>query len=413
MSVKVVVVGGGAAGLIAAGFAAKQGADVTVVEKMNILGKKIRISGKGRCNITNAADQTTFIQNYPGNGRFLYSALHRFSNWELLHFLRTLGVETKIERGDRVFPVSDDANQIAEALSNFARSQGVDILLNSTVTKILTEDNSVVGIELSTKIRIRADRVIVTTGGASYPGTGSTGDGYRLAKSVGHAVTPAIPALVPLRIKEDWVKKLTGLSLRNVTLTVSNGRVEHQLFGEMQFTHFGITGPIVLTLSRQVATWIQQGCAKIEAFIDLKPALNHEALDQRIVRDFEQYARKQFRNGLGDLLPKSLIPFVISLSGINPEKQISQITKVQRQALINLFKKLPLTIAGTLPLSAAIVTAGGVEVKAIDPRTMESKQIKGLFFAGEVLDIDGVTGGFNLQAAFSTGYLAGISGAQV
>ncbi len=404
-----IVAGAGAAGLIAAGYAAKQGAEVTVLEKNKTVAKKIRISGKGRCNLTNAGDLNAFIASYPGNGKFLYSALNSFTNWDLLDLFHSLGVETKTERGDRIFPVSDDANQIADALYQFVTKKGVMIRYNTPVSKLLTSKHSIKGVKFLNG-ELEADSVIVTTGGASYPRTGSNGDGYALAKAVGHTIRPIIPALVPLRTKEPWVQEISGLSLRNVAVTVGNGTTEQSLFGEMQFAHFGVTGPIVLTLSSQVGMWLRENSQEIRMTIDLKPALSRETLDARVRQDFQHYARKQLCNGLNDLLPRSLIPILIQLSGISPEKKINQISRQERSQLVQVLKALPLTITSTLPIAAAIVTAGGIDVTEVNPKTMESKYIKGLYFAGEVLDIDGITGGFNLQAAFSTGYLAGIHG---
>lgn len=410
MAGRVIVIGGGAAGLLAAGTAAERGAEVVLLEKNDILAKKIRISGKGRCNITNAVSIKDFIPHYPGNGKFLYSALTRFTNQDLLTLLARYGINTKVERGQRVFPESDDAHQVAETLAGFAKDRGVVFRMNSKAVELCASDGQIEGVETSTGY-YDANRVIIATGGASYPGTGSTGDGYRLAAALGHSVVPPFPALVPLRTKETWVQQVSGLSLKNVLATINKGndaKSARSEFGEMQFAHFGVTGPTILTLSRQVSLWLQEGCA-VTLCIDLKPALSDTQLDLRIQRDFEQVQRKQFKNSLGRLLPKSLIPVIVDLSRIDPEKPVHQITRSERQNLVKLLKGLKLSIAGTLPLSAAIVTAGGICVKEINPRTMESRLIRGLYFAGEVIDVDGVTGGFNLQAAFSTGRLAGIS----
>lgn len=410
METRVIVVGGGAAGLLAASFAAKSGAQVLVLEKLDKLATKIRISGKGRCNITNAMDIGEFIDNYPGNGRFLYSAFNKFSNQDLLKLLAEFGLETKTERGQRVFPKSDDADQVANILIKIAVHYGVQFELNTKVTEIAVENGHVIAVKTNSH-SYSTDRVIITTGGASYPKTGSSGDGYQLAKSVGHKIQKPLPALVGLKTAEKWVQDLSGLSLRNVSATIDNGKLQELLFGEMQFSHFGVTGPIILTLSRQVALWLDQG-NQVKLMIDLKPALTDKELDLRIQRDFQTYSRKQLRNGLDDLLPKSLIPVVIKLSQIDCAKPINQINKEERLGLVQIIKSLPLTITRTLPLSTAIVTAGGIQVNEINPKTMESKLISGLFFAGEVIDIDGITGGFNLQAAFSTGVLAGISAAE-
>lgn len=413
MNKNVVVIGAGASGLVAAGFLAQRGAKVLVLEKMIQSATKVRISGKGRCNITNAMPIQDFLPNYPGNGRFLYSALHRFSNDDCLALFADLGVETKIERGHRVFPVSDDAHEVAEALERFARSQGAELRFGHKVVKIdLGPDGQIAGVvslQEGQEKYFPAHAVIIATGGLSYPGTGSTGDGLLLARSLSHAIIEPRPALVPVRVMETWVSELSGLSLKNVQLLVSGSEGGQQsFFGELMFTHFGLTGPIVLTASEQIGIWLKKSSLPVKAFLDLKPALNEEQLDQRLLRDFEKFSRRQFVNSLDELLPKSLIPVIVNLSGIPEDKVCHQITKEERATLRQLFKRLPLTISQTLPLAAAIVTAGGVDVKAVDPRTMESKKVKGLFFCGEVLDIHGVTGGFNLQAAFSTGYCAAL-----
>lgn len=411
MSKPVIVIGAGASGLVAAGFLAQRGAEVLVLEKMHRSASKIRISGKGRCNITNAIPIEEFPQHYPSNGRFLYGALHRFSNSDCLDLFADLGVQVKVERGQRVFPVSDDANQVADALEQFAVANGARILFNHKVTKVeFDTSGDIQGVSVLVMDQEQffpAETLIIATGGQSYPGTGSTGDGYKLARSIGHEISTIRPALVPLRTEETWVKELSGLSLKNIEFTICNpqgGQLSY--FGELMFTHFGLTGPVVLTASEQAYLWLKEGRKPLQALIDLKPALNQEQMDDRLLRDFEKFANKQFRNSLGDLLPKSLIPVIINLSTISPTKPCHQITKEERKNLGNLFKKLPLTITQTLPLSTAIVTAGGVETKEINPKTMESKIKKGVFFVGEVLDLHGVTGGFNLQAAFSTGYSA-------
>lgn len=411
MSVKAVVVGAGASGLVAAGFLASRGAEVHILEKMEKTALKVRISGKGRCNITNVMPIKDFISNYPANGRFLYGALHRFSNENCIDFFARLGVDVKVERGRRVFPLSDDAHQVADALEHFARNQGANIHFKHRVQKIgLDVSGKVAGVRAlkgNTEKFFPAEVVIIATGGLSYPGTGSSGDGFVLAEGVGHHIVEPRPALVPVRVEEDWARELAGLSLKNVELAIENPRGGTiREFGELMFAHFGLTGPIVLTLSEQIGIWLQEYGSPLRANIDLKPALSHDQLDQRLLRDFDQFSRKQFSNALDKLLPKSLIPVMVSLSGIDPQKVCHQITRVERARLRNLLKQLPLTISRTLPISAAIVTAGGVDVKEVDPRTMESKKVKGLFFCGEVLDFHGVTGGFNLQAAFSTGYCA-------
>lgn len=409
MAAQVIIVGAGAAGLFAAGFAAERGLDVTILEKTEQTAKKVRISGKGRCNVTNAAPIREFPQYYPGNGRFLYSALHRFSNDDLMAFFQEQGVELKIERGQRVFPVSDDADQVANALEQFARANGARFHFGTRVQDLIVREGAVVGVVASGHGGVKeyyADAVLLATGGMSYPGTGSSGDGYRLAQAVGHTINTPRASLVPLRVREEWVKGLAGLTLRNVELTFHNGKSSFSEFGEMMFTHFGITGPIVLTASDTVGEWLRQGASEVQAFLDLKPALSPEQLDRRLVRDFEKFSRKQFKNALDELLPKSLIPVMIELSGISPDKPVNQLTKEERLMFRDLLKRVPITINETLPIATAIVTAGGVAVDEVSPRTMESRVVKGLFFAGEVLDVHGVTGGFNLQAAFSTAYVA-------
>ena len=410
MNSSVVVIGAGASGLIAAGFLAQRGARVRVLEKMPRTASKIRISGKGRCNLTNNMPLEDFIANYPGNGRFLYSALHRFSNRDVMDFFADLGVELKVERGQRVFPVSDNAHEVAQALERFARGQGAEIYLAHKAVRIEAPSGRVQSVVAEHKGRERvfpAEAVVVATGGLSYPGTGSTGDGLVFAQVLGHSIVRPRPALVPIRVEEQWALDLAGLSLRNVEFQVENpqgGRACY--FGELMFAHFGLTGPIVLTASEQIGLWLEESGRSLRAFIDLKPALSDEQLDQRLLRDFERFSRKQFKNALDELLPKRLIPVVVSLSGIDPHKECHQITREERSALRFLLKQLPLTVTKTLPIAAAIVTAGGVDVREVDPRTMESRRVKGLFFCGEVLDVHGVTGGFNLQAAFSTGYCA-------
>ncbi|HKM42519.1 MAG TPA: NAD(P)/FAD-dependent oxidoreductase [Limnochordia bacterium] len=411
MKTKVVVIGAGASGLVTAGFAARRGADVQVLEKMQRSASKVRISGKGRCNITNAMPIRDFPGNYPSNGRFLYSALHRFSNDDCLEFFASLGVKTKTERGQRVFPISDDAHEVANALERFALSCGASIHFGHKALEIRRSGaESIQGVEAlcdTRKTFFAADHVVVATGGLSYPGTGSTGDGLAFARSLGHGIISPRPALVPVRVEETWVQELSGLSLKNVELTIVDPSGGQQaFFGELMFAHFGLTGPIVLTASEQIGRWLERGGGPVRTYLDLKPALNEEQLDNRLLRDFETFSRKQFRNSLDELLPKSLIPIIVELSGISAFKACHQITREERTTLRKLLKAVPLTIVKTLPMAAAIVTAGGVDVREIDPRTMESKKAKGVFFCGEVLDMHGVTGGFNLQAAFSTGYCA-------
>ncbi len=404
---QVIVVGGGAAGMMAAGQAAAGGEKVLLLEKKERLGRKIAISGKGRCNITNEENVSDFISHYPGNGRFLHSILRGFDNVALREFLGRFGVETKVERGGRVFPVSDDAEKVVEALLAFLADQGVEVRTGIAVEEIMVEDGHISGVRGPGQNRYLAPMVIVCTGGSSYPGTGSNGDGFRFARKLGHRVITPRPALIPLKTSEEWVKELQGLSLRNVEATLwISGKKQATEFGEMLFTHFGVSGPIILTLSRQAGDGLRGG-EKVELRINLKPALSSEQLDARVQRDFQKYSNKQFKNVLDDLLPQSMIPVMIRLCGINPEEVVHQISREERKRLVGLLQALPLTITETLPIEAAIVTAGGVDVKEINPKTMASKRVQGLFWAGEVVDVDGITGGYNLQAAFAMGYRAG------
>jgi predicted Rossmann fold flavoprotein len=405
---RIIVVGGGAAGLMAAYSAAKNGGTATVLEKMPDIGRKILITGKGRCNITNSADIKTIIKNIPGNGAFLYSALSAFDNNDVVSFMNEYGVKTKVERGNRVFPVSDKARDVVAAFAKALARVGATVITGTTVKKIRVAENKVVGVVTEKGHEYNADAIIVATGGASYPGTGSSGDGYRIAKELGHTVTSLKPSLVPLEVAEEWVQDLQGLSLRNITASVIfEGKKVAEEFGEMLFTHYGLSGPIILSLSKKVAELLNNHNKEVMVSINLKPALSLEILDQRIQRDFEKFSRKQFKNALSDLLPAKLIETFIDLSFIDPEKPVNQITKKERQRMIELLTDLRLTITKTRPISEAIVTAGGVNIKEINPKTMESKLINGLYFAGEVIDIDGFTGGYNLQAAFATGYVAG------
>lgn len=410
---RVIVIGAGAAGLMAAGEAGLNGAEVLLLEKKERPGRKIAISGKGRCNLTNAENVNDFIQNYPGNGRFLHGILREFDNVRLREFFSHFGVETKIERGGRVFPISDDAEQIVEALLKYIMDAGVELATEKTVEEILLQEQEVCGVRLSNGEVLEGKSVIVCTGGGSYPATGSTGDGFRMAQKLGHKVIAPRPSLVPLRTYEDWVKEVQGLSLRNVEATLwYGGKKQKTEFGEMLFTHFGVTGPIILTLSRWAGEALGKG-EKVRLTINLKPALTSEQLDQRVQRDFKKFSNKQFKNSLDEILPKSLIPVIIQLSKIPPDRVVNSINREERKHLVQLLQELPLTIKETLPLAAAIVTAGGVDVKEIDPKTMASKKIKGLFWAGEVADVDGVTGGYNLQAAFAMGYRAGKAAAEL
>lgn len=410
---RLIVIGGGAAGMMAAGQAALMGAEVLLIEKKETPGRKIAISGKGRCNLTNEENIAEFIRHYPGNGRFLQGVLREFDNVRLRSFFIDLGVETKVERGGRVFPVSDDAEIIVKALEKFLRKASVKILTGTTVEEILAENGRIMGVRLAGGKTLPARAVIVCTGGASYPATGSTGDGFNFARKLGHQVTPLRPALVPLRTAEDWVKDVQGLALRNVEASLwVAGKKQASEFGEMLFAHFGVSGPIILTLSRLAGEALSKGQA-VRLEINLKPALSQDKLDLRLQRDFQACSNKQYKNSLTELLPKSLIPVIIKLSGINPEQVIHQITRDERKKLGQLLQRLSLTVTSTLPLAAAIVTAGGVEVKEINPKTMASKIVDGLYWAGEVVDVDGVTGGYNLQAAFAMGYRAGRAAGQL
>lgn len=407
MSRRTIVIGAGAAGLMAAGRAAERGFEVILLEKNDRPGKKLRISGKGRCNITNNTDIDGLIQNIPGNGSFLHSSFYTFSNEDIMQFFRDEGLELKVERGGRVFPVSDDANDVVSALVRRAARSGAVIRYRSPVTSIEVSDGAVKGVALKNSETIECDSVVLATGGVSYPGTGSTGDGYKMAQKLGHTIAPLKPSLVPLVSTEKWVKDLQGLTLKNIAITIydRNRKKVYTDFGEMLFTHFGVSGPVILSASRHI---IQYGYRDVFLSIDLKPALSPEILDSRIQRDFEKYSRKQFKNSLDDLLPQKMIPVIVDLSGISADKPVNQVTKTERRTLVSLLKGLTLEISGSRPISEAIVTAGGICTDEIDPATMESKLIKGLFFAGEIMDVDGYTGGFNLTIAFSTGYVAGM-----
>lgn len=404
---RVVVIGGGAAGLMAAVIAGREGAKVTLLEKMNYVGKKMGITGKGRCNITNACDMSDFIKNTPGNGKFLYGAYERFTNEDLLQLLHDAGLETKVERGGRVFPASDSALDVRNTFMKLMKHYGVDVHLEEPVKKLLVDDGVVTGV-VTDKETYHADAVVIATGGKSYPATGSTGDGYILAAQVGHTITDIRPSLVPIVTEESWVKDLMGLSLRNVELSVvAKNKVQAKMFGEMMFTHFGITGPIILSLSHTVGKLMRKkNIGTIGLDINLKPALSPETLDKRLQKDFDLYSKKQLINGMKDLLPSRLIPLIIELAGIDPQKPINQISKEERQQIGYMLQHMPLTVKGLRPVEEAIVTAGGISLKEFNPKTMESKLVKGLYGAGEVLDIDAFTGGYNLQAAFSTGYVA-------
>jgi predicted Rossmann fold flavoprotein len=402
---RVVVIGGGASGMIAAGRAASLGAKTVIFEKNSRLGIKLLITGKGRCNLTNNTDISGFIANIPGNGRFLYGSLNTFSNKHLIDLFKSLGLKVKVERGNRVFPVSNSAKDVVNALTVFMKRYNVEINLNKPVKDISVNSGKITGVILKDGDLFAADSVIICTGGLSYPTTGSTGDGYKMAARLGHVITPLRPSLVPLETKESWVKNVAGLTLKNSEVTVyRESKIITKEFGEMLFTHFGVSGPIILTISRKIIDIFDR---PLKLLIDLKPALSIELLNERVLKDFKKYSNKQFKNSLGDLLPKSIISVIVELTKIDPEKTVNQVTATERNRLCHLLKALPLTLLKPRPISEAIVTAGGVSVNEINPKTMESKIIKGLYFAGEVIDIDGFTGGFNLQAAFSTGFCAG------
>ncbi len=404
---RIIVVGGGPAGMMAAVKAAENGASVLLLERMDRVGRKMSITGKGRCNITNASDLQEILKNIPGNGKFLNSSMRAFDNEDVIRFFEDAGVPVKVERGNRVFPVSDHASDVVEAMLGRLHDLGVRIQTHARVKEILAENGSVKGVRLESGVEEKADAVILAVGGASYSGTGSSGDGYGIARQLGHTVTHILPALVPLETEEDWPKEAQGLSLRNVRAALfSDGKKLKEEFGEMLFTHFGVSGPIILSLSRTAAAELASG-SFVELVINLKPALSQEKLDQRIRRDFEEQLRKQVKNSLNGLLPAKLIPIVIDLAYLDPEKQVNQVTQEERKRLGETLQHLALTITKTRPLAEAIVTAGGVSVKEINPKTMESKLVHGLYFAGEVVDVDALTGGYNLQAAFSMGAAAG------
>ena len=407
----VAVIGGGPAGMIAAIRAAENSAQVTLFEKNNRLGRKLSITGKGRCNLTNTADIAEVVKNIPGNGKFLYSALKNFTTTDTIDFFESLGLKTKVERGGRVFPASDNAHEVIDVLTKKLFSLDVEVKLDSKVTEIISDGEKVFGVEVGGKF-LNFDRIILATGGASYPATGSTGDGFKFAKNLGHTVTEILPALVPLEVEEDFVKTLQGLSLKNVraTLFADNKKVT-EIFGEMLFTHFGISGPIILTISRTVAKLLAEK-KFVEVRINLKPALTVEQLNARILRDFEKFKKKSVKNALAKLLPQKLIAPILDLSFIDEDKKVTEITKAERQRFLENLRELTLTITKTRPIAEAIVTSGGVSVKEINPATMESKILRGLYIIGEVADIDGFTGGFNLQAAWAMGNLAGIAAAR-
>ncbi|MGM9532867.1 NAD(P)/FAD-dependent oxidoreductase [Intestinibacter sp.] len=406
---KVVIIGAGASGMLAAKVASDRGFKVTVLEKQKRCGRKLAITGKGRCNITNDCDIEELIENVPTNGKFLYSAFYTFTNDQVVDMFNNLGVETKTERGKRVFPVSDKASDVVRALENQMRNaKNVEVLLNSKVEKIIAENKKVTKVVLSDKKEIECDSVIVATGGVSYPRTGSTGDGYRFAKSLGHTIVAPKPSLIGLEVAESYVKDLEKLSLRNVKIDVYNSKNKkiYEDFGEMEFTKYGIDGPIIKSASCRMGDMSKDNYRIV---LDLKPVLDEEKLDKRIQRDFQKYSNKNFENSLNDLLPKKLIPVIVELSGIDPYMKVNQISKENRKNLVHLIKNMTFTVKNYRPIEEAIITSGGVKTSEINSSTMESKLISGLFFAGEVIDVDAYTGGFNLQIAFSTAYLAAMN----
>lgn len=403
---KVLIVGGGAAGMLASIFAARNGHEVHVYEKNEKLGKKLYITGKGRCNLTNACDMDALFASVRTNSRFLYSAFYGFTNQDAMTFFEEEGLKIKTERGERVFPLSDKSADVLDTLRRSMRRAGVEVHLNTEVKELILKDGQARGLILADKTRVDGDGVIVATGGLSYPITGSTGDGYRFAKEAGHKVTDCIPSLTPFNIREDFVKELQGLSLKNVELRIYNGKKEvFREFGEMMFTHFGITGPLVLTASSFVGTLAAR--QELRAVLDLKPALSEEQLDQRVLREFDANPNKSLKNVIGSLFPAKLTPVMIGLSGMAPDKKVHDISREERLNFVRLTKGLSMTVTGLRDYKEAIITKGGVAVKEINPSTMESKLVKGLYFIGEVLDLDAVTGGFNLQIAWSTAYAAG------
>ena len=406
---KVIIVGGGAAGMFAAVHASDKGHEVHLFEKNEKLGKKLYITGKGRCNITNACDVEELFQAVIGNPKFLYSSFYTYTNQNVIDFFENEGLATKIERGNRVFPVSDHSSDVIRTLSEAMRKRGVQIHLNQKVEKVLQKDGTFDGIVLEDGKIVKGDSCIIATGGLSYPSTGSTGDGYRWAEALGHKVTERSPGLVPLETKEPWVKTLQGLSLRNVNVTVLDGRKKYyEEFGELLFTHFGVSGPLVLTASTCLGKYQKElEAGELKLFLDLKASLTPEQLDKRFLREFDTYRNKNISNVMERLLPKKMIPVFLDMAQIPEDKKIRDISKKERRRMIELMKNFEMHISGVRGFNEAIVTRGGVNVKEINPATMESKKVKHLFFAGEIMDLDAVTGGYNLQIAWTTGYAAG------
>lgn len=403
---KVLIVGGGAAGMFAAVTAAQNGHEVSLYEKNEKLGKKLFITGKGRCNITNAGDMATLFSAVVSNSKFLYSSFYGYTNQDVIDFFENIGVRTKTERGDRVFPVSDHSSDVIRGLERRMRELGVKVHLEAKVLEIKCADGRFSHLVLEGGKAIEGQACVIATGGLSYPTTGSTGDGYRFAESLGHSVTQCMPSLVPIEAAEDWVRSLQGLSLRNVAAVIYDGRKElYRDFGEMLFTHYGVSGPLIISASSYVGKKLMKKNLLLE--IDLKPALTEEQLDLRVLRDFDEKHNKQFKNAVSGLFPSKLTPVMIRLSGIEPEKKVNVISKEERRGFVHLIKHLPITLTGLRDYNEAIITKGGVKTKEIDPGTMESKLAEGIYFAGEVLDLDALTGGFNLQIAWSTAYAAG------
>ena len=404
---KVIVVGGGAAGMMACHAAAMCGHQVTLLEKNEKLGKKIYITGKGRCNLTNASDMEVLFANVMSNRKFLYSAFYTFDNNQVIDLFEMNGMATKTERGNRVFPVSDHSSDVISTMAKVLKNDNVEVKLNTTVQGLIIKENKACGVIVNGK-EISADNVILCTGGLSYPSTGSTGDGYEFAKKAGHRITDCTPSLVPFNIREEWVKDLQGLSLKNSAVTIYDEKKKlYSDFGEMLFTHFGVSGPMILSASGNIKAG--EFAKPLKLVIDLKPAMTEEQLDKRILRDFDENKNKQFRNSVSKRLPSKLIPIIIDLSGIDPDKKVNEISKEERNHFVHLLKNLTMTINGLRGWNEAIITKGGINVKDVNPSTMESKLVSNLFFAGEVLDLDAMTGGYNLQIAWSTGYLAGLS----
>lgn len=412
---RVIVIGGGPAGMMAAISSAEKGNEVILLEKMQSLGRKLLITGKGRCNITSSLDMEEFIKNTPGNGMFLYSCYKQFTNQDMIRFLKEEGLEVKEERGNRIFPVTDKSLDVLKCFTKKIKDLPIKVKYNTTVQEILTENHQVIGVKTINNV-IKADKVILATGGKSYPLTGSTGDGYELAKKLGHTITKIKPSLVPLEsYDKDMCKNLQGLSLKNVKIQlkdIEKNKIIYEDFGEMIFTHFGVSGPTILSSSAHLVRYknIEEKLKnnKVILKIDLKPALTEEKLNERILRDFSKQNNKQFKNSLSELLPQKLIQTVVEISSIDPNKKVNEITKEERKRLVSLLKEFCLKIKGFRPIEEAIITSGGINIKEINPKTMESKIVEGLYFAGEIIDVDSYTGGFNLQIAYSTGYVAGL-----